>query len=125
MHACEQFTDKALPKIFPQPLPTGALDHPSFQRKGAAELTDVLEGLPQLCELAQGLLHHTCCPLVHSAVLVGVAPDGTLDGLGGQTGQGAALLSAARHPLTLPNMDPTPTENSSILLAHTGCWKCF
>lgn len=52
MHACEQFIDKALPKIFPQPLPIGALDDPSLQRKGEAELTDVLEGLPQLCELA-------------------------------------------------------------------------
>lgn len=87
-----------LSKIFPQPLPSGALDHASFQRKGEAELTDVLEGLPQPCELAQGLFHHTCCPLVHFAVLVGIATDGTLDGLGGQTGQGAALLSAARHP---------------------------
>lgn len=83
MHACEQFTDEALPKIFPHPLPTGALDCASFQRKKEAELTNVLEGLPQLCELAQGLFHHTCCPLVHFAVLVGIATDSTLYGLRG------------------------------------------
>lgn len=83
MNACEQFTYKVLPKIFPHPPPIGALDCPSFHRKGEAELTDVLEGLPQLCELAQGLFHHACCPLVHFAVLVGIATDSTLYGLGG------------------------------------------
>lgn len=43
---------------------------------------DVLERLPQLGELAQSLLHHIRGPLVHLAVLIGIAANGALDGLG-------------------------------------------
>lgn len=41
-----------LAKIFAHPLPISALGCTSFNRKEKVELTNILERLPQLCELA-------------------------------------------------------------------------
>lgn len=61
---------------------------------------DVLEGLAQLGELAQRLLHHARGPLVHLAVLVGIAANGALYGLGNRrrsAGQQQVEASDARN----------------------------
>lgn len=73
-------------------------------------ITDVLKWLAQLGELAQSLLDYVCGPLVHFAVLIGVAADGTFDSLGRK----AQRSLTAEHTQHLPGSTELITLRTEI-----------